>query len=106
MRLQHHGRKAVVDVTHGKLVLGRDVQADFVIEDKRASRLHATIELRRDKFVYIDQSSNGSYITFTEESELQLRREEIVLRGSGRICLGHPFSKDAAGAIDFSCEGC
>jgi class 3 adenylate cyclase len=106
LHLQHHGREAVVDASHSKLVLGRDVQADFVVEDKRASRLHATIELRRDKFVYIDQSSNGSYITFTGESELQLRREEIVLRGSGSICLGHSISKDASGAITFSCEGC
>ncbi|MDD2701603.1 MAG: adenylate/guanylate cyclase domain-containing protein [Sideroxydans sp.] len=104
LRLQHGGREAVVDAAHGKLVLGRDVQADFIVEDKRASRLHATIELRRDKFVYIDQSSNGSYITFAGESELQLRREEIVLRGSGSICLGHSISKDAAGAISFGCE--
>lgn len=106
LRLRHQGREAVVDVAHGKLVIGRDAQAGFMVEDKRASRLHATIELRRDKFVYIDQSSNGSYITFSGESELQLRREEIVLRGSGSICLGHSISKDAAGAIEFSCEGC
>jgi len=106
LRLQHHGREAVVDAAHSKLVLGRDAQAGFVVEDKRASRLHATIELRRDKFVYIDQSSNGSYITFAGEGELQLRREEIVLRGRGTICLGHSFGKDAAGAITFSCEGC
>ncbi len=106
LRLQHGGREAVVDAANGKLVLGRDVQADFIVEDKRASRLHATIELRRDKFVYIDQSSNGSYITFSGESELQLRREEIVLRGSGSICLGHSISKDAAGAISFVCESC
>lgn len=105
LRLRHHGREAVVDVSRGRLVLGRDAQADFVVEDKRASRLHAAIELRRDKFVYTDQSSNGSYITFAGESELQLRREEIVLRGSGSICLGHSFDKDAAGAITFICEG-
>lgn len=105
LRLTHHGRETVVDAERSRIVLGRDEQADFVVEDKRASRLHASIELRRDKFVFVDQSSNGSYITFNGESELQLRREEIVLRGSGIICLGHPLSKDPEGAITFSCEG-
>jgi hypothetical protein len=60
--------------------------------------------LRRDKFVFIDQSSNGSYVTFKGEEELQLLREEIVLRGSGIICLGHPESKDPEGAIAFFFE--
>ncbi len=104
LRLRHQGRERVLDASSGKLVLGRDAQAGFVVEDRRASRLHATIELRRDKFVFIDQSSNGSYITFDGEAELQLRREEIVLRGSGVICLGHALAQDAATAIHFSCE--
>ena len=103
LRLSHHGREILVHAGHAKIVLGRDEQADFVVEDKRASRLHATVELRRDKFVFVYQSSNGSYITFNGENELQLRREEIVLRGSGIICLGHPVSKDPEGAIAFSC---
>jgi adenylate cyclase len=105
LQLSHHGREMLLNGDRHKIVLGRDEQADFVVVDKRASRLHATIELRRDKFVFIDQSSNGSYITFSGENELQLRREEIVLRSSGIICLGHSLSKDPAGAIAFSCGG-
>jgi class 3 adenylate cyclase len=105
LQLAHHGCSMAVTASRPKIVIGRDEQADFVVEDKRASRLHASIELRRDKFVFIDQSSNGSYITFNGENELQLRREEIVLRGSGIICLGHPLSKDPEGAITFACEG-
>ena len=105
LRLAHQGREMVLDAGCTKVVLGRDEQADFVVADKRASRLHATLELRRDKFVFIDQSSNGSYITFNGEGELLLRREEIVLRNSGVICLGHSAGKDAEGAITFSCEG-
>ena len=103
LQLEHHGRQMAVNAEHPKVVLGRDAQADFVVEDKRASRLHATVELRRDKFVFIDQSSNGSFVTVSGESELQLRREEIVLRGSGIICLGHSLSKDPDGAISFVC---
>ncbi len=104
LRLKHGNVEVVVNAARKKIVLGRDELADFMVADKRASRLHATIELRRDKFVFMDHSSNGSYITFNDENELRLRREEVALRGSGIICLGHSLSKDAEGAISFSCE--
>jgi predicted component of type VI protein secretion system len=40
-----------------------------------ASRMHARIERRRDKFVLVDQSSNGTYVRIDGEPEIQLRRE-------------------------------
>ena len=46
--------------------------------------MHARIERRRDKFVLIDHSSNGTYVTMESEPEIALRREEMVLRGRGQ----------------------
>jgi predicted component of type VI protein secretion system len=43
--------------------------------DRKASRLHARIERRRDKFVIVDVSSNGTYCTMDGEPEILLRRE-------------------------------
>ena len=65
--------------------------------------MHAKIERRRDKFVFIDQSSNGSYITFKGENEILLRREELLLRGSGSISFGHTYSKDPSEVVEFFC---
>ena len=74
------------------LTLGRDLASDIVIRDQRASRSHARIELRRDKFVLIDMSSNGTYVTFRGEAEFALKHEEAALRGGGRIVFGHATS--------------
>ena len=104
VRLIHRGQEFVINTDRPSITLGRDNQADIVIEDPLASRMHAIIERRRDKFMFIDQSSNGSYVTIKGEDEIQLRREELVLRGSGSISLGHSYKKDPAEVVEFSCE--
>lgn len=68
--------------------LGRDPAADLRVGDDKASRRHAEIELRGDKFVLVDRSSNGTYIAVEGEKEFLLSREEVVLHGRGRIALG------------------
>ena len=50
--------------------------------------MHARIEFRRDRFVLIDQSLNGTYVQMQATPETVLRRDEIVLEGSGLISLG------------------
>lgn len=103
LRLTHQGEEFTVDISRPGITLGRDEAADIVIQDKRASRMHAKIERRRDKFVFVDHSSNGSYLTIQGEEEVLLRREEMVLRGSGSISLGHAFKKDPTETVEFTC---
>jgi len=76
------------------LTFGRDGQNDVVILDRKASRLHARIERRRDKYVLIDHSTNGTFLAVQGESEVELRREELLLRGRGLIYFGHPSVED------------
>jgi hypothetical protein len=57
--------------------------ADLVVADTQSSRRHAEIELRGDKFVLIDRSSNGTFVQIDGEREFLLSREEVVLRGAG-----------------------
>lgn len=103
VRLVHQGQEFLVNAERPALVIGRDEQADIVVQDRRASRIHARIERRRDKFVFVDQSSNGSYVTIRGETEIQLRREEFVLHGNGSISLGHSYAKDPSEIIEFYC---
>ncbi|HEX5363759.1 MAG TPA: adenylate/guanylate cyclase domain-containing protein [Gallionella sp.] len=105
LKLIHLGETFTVDAAHPAITIGRDEQADIVIEDRRASRMHAKIERRRDKFVFVDISSNGSFVIINGETEIQLRREELVLRESGSISLGHPYKKDPTEVIEFFCQG-
>lgn len=89
----------------GELSFGRDGACDVVVGDRKASRLHGRIERRRDKFVLIDQSSNGTWVQFTGEAEVVvLRREELMLRGSGLIGVGHSPADGEGAPLTFSCQ--
>ena len=91
--LRHGGEERQLDAGHGTFSLGRDAASDIIINDRRASRTHARIERRRDKFVLIDQSTNGTYVAFEGEAEFALKREEVILRGKGRISFGHAYDE-------------
>ncbi len=101
LQLVYRGNKFFVDAAHPCITIGRDESMNIMIQDRRASRMHARIERRRDKFIFVDVSSNGSYVTIKNETEVQLRREELVLRKSGTISLGHTYKKDPTEIIEF-----
>jgi len=102
LKLEHQGHSWTLDHEHASVVLGRDAQCDVVIADRNASRQHARIECRRDKFFLVDQSTNGTFVAFVREAEVVLRREEIMLRGTGRIGFGHSVDLQDAELVTFS----
>ena len=101
--LRHGATERILDESATTITLGRDGQNDIVIADRKASRLHARVERRRDKFVIVDQSSNGTYVTVDGEPEIMLRREELLLRGRGRVAFGHAHAEDPTEFLAFSC---
>ena len=103
LKLSHGARELDLDQNSAPVTLGRDAQNDLVIMDRKASRLHARIERRRDKFVIVDVSSNGTFCAANDEPEISLRREELILRGSGRLSFGHAFAEDPAEAVYYIC---
>jgi hypothetical protein len=103
LTLKHGDRQIELSEATPTLSIGRDLQNDVVIADRKASRMHARIERRRDKFVLIDHSSNGTYVTVHGEVEIVLRREELVLRNRGQMSFGHAYLDDTAEILAFSC---
>jgi len=90
------------DPAKGPLTLGRGGENDVIIDNLRVSRRHARIELRRDKYVLTDSSTNGTWVRFEGENEVALRHEELALHGRGQITLGHPFDPaDRVGTLGF-----
>ncbi len=102
--LRHDERVVALDQTTNLVTFGRDARNDFVIADRMASRLHAQIERRRDKFVLVDWSTNGTYCTLQGEDEIELRREELLLRSRGRISFGHTYLEDPAEVVEFDAD--
>lgn len=103
LRLQYRNVEIVLDNARGNIALGRDQTSDLVVPERMASREHGHIELRSGKFVLVDHSANGTYVTIQGDRELILRREECVLHGRGVIALGLPRAK-ATELVEFVCD--
>lgn len=103
--LQHGATRLILTQAHGSIVLGRDLGCELVVGGHMASRQHARIERRRDKFFLIDQSTNGTFVAFAGEPEIILRREEVMLRSQGRIALGHGVDELTDEVIAFALRG-
>lgn len=101
LAIRYRGKTFILDDKRPLLSMGRDSANDLVIEDRKASRQHARIERRGDKYFFVDQSTNGSYLSITGETELLLRREEALLRGSGTLCFGSSTSDPLADIATF-----
>jgi class 3 adenylate cyclase len=102
LELRHGAKEIVLGNELKTALMGRDAACDLVIADPKASRQHARIERRRDKFFLTDQSTNGTYVTFAGEPEIVLRREEVMLRRSGRITFGHSGADAGGDSVEFS----
>ena len=102
LELRHGAKEIVLGNELKAAAIGRDAACDIVIADPKASRTHARIERRRDKFFLTDQSTNGTYVTFAGEPEIVLRREEVMLRRSGRITFGHSGADAGGDSVEFS----
>lgn len=100
LRLRYNQRWLVINHWKPALNVGRGPTEDLRVEDQRASRHHAEIELRGDKFIIADQSSNGTYVTTGNAPEFVLTREDAVLHGTGWISLGRSRHENPL-AIEF-----
>ncbi len=103
--LRHGADELTLDAGRAGATMGRDPGSNIVIADAKASRHHARIEKRRDKYFLADQSTNGTYLTFDGEREIALRREEVMLRGSGQIRFGHSATEGSGETVDFTVLG-
>jgi hypothetical protein len=96
LQLSHHGREWLFAGDGETIALGREPGNHVVVEDHCASRKHATVERRRDKWVLVDHSTNGTFVTFDGEPEVSVHHEELLLRGAGAIGLGRSAGNPAA----------
>jgi adenylate cyclase len=67
------------------LSIGRSAECDLVIERSWVSRQHAVITVRGGKVELEDRSSLGTYVSPRGGNEFFIRRETVVLTGSGTI---------------------
>ena len=67
------------------LTIGRAAECDILIAVPWVSRQHATVSVRGGKAQLSDRSSSGTYVSVRGGAEVFLRRETVLLIGSGTI---------------------
>ena len=91
-----------VDQWRMGIVVGRAKGCDLLVSDPFASRRHFSIKLVRTHFYLFDHSINGSYVTLESGEEVHVLRREILLDGTGQICVGRSRADRPAEIITFS----
>lgn len=104
LTLTHRGIETKIGPDVSAYTLGRDPDCDLTVESEFSSRKHAKIEYRRGKFVLVDQSTNGTYVSMPGTNNMYLRREEFPLLGEGIIGLGEKIGKQNDRLIYFCCS--
>ena len=89
-RLLLNFRDTTVEVSGERkaINMGRADDNDLVVKGNLISRIHAKIEMRRGKFVLIDQSTNGTFLLNVQGQETYVRRDSAILDNEGTIGLG------------------
>lgn len=101
MRLRYQGEEFLVDANHPSATIGRSEDNSLVIKGNLISRLHCRVEMSRDRFLLVDQSTNGTFVITRQGEELFVRRDSIPLVGEGVIGLGRVVQPGSAQAIHF-----
>ncbi len=99
------GEKEIfIDSNRPAIVLGRQAYNDLVVGEVTASRVHARIEYRRGKFVLIDKSTNGTYVSLDGKKSVFVHNDELVLGARGYLSLGCEVDSESGQAIHFTYE--
>ena len=104
LRLRCQDRELLVDERHSSITIGRAEDNDVVVKGSLISRLHARIEINRNKFVLIDQSTNGTFVQTVDGEESFVHHDSLHLKGQGLIGLGRLPEQGSPHTIGFACE--
>ncbi len=104
LRLRYQGQEVVVDEGRANVSIGRAEDNDLVVKGNLISRLHARVEISRNKFLLVDQSTNGTFVVGTDGEESFLRRDSMQIRGEGLIGLGRAPDSNSSQVIRYRCE--
>ncbi len=104
LRLRYQGQEVLVQESRANISMGRAEENDLVVKGNLISRLHARVELSRNKFILVDQSTNGTFILGKDGEEAFVRRDSMQLRGEGLIGLGRAPDSNSSQVIRYSCE--
>ncbi|MDH5546417.1 MAG: adenylate/guanylate cyclase domain-containing protein [Gammaproteobacteria bacterium] len=103
LKLQAGASVQQVDAQTHEFWIGRHDSCQLVVRSNMSSRFHAKIEYRRGKFMLVDESTNGTFVTSNNE-EVYIRRESVPLVGNGIISIGESAKNNNGQIIEYSLD--
>lgn len=104
LELTHGGTQLQITARDCPVTLGRDKSCTLRFDGDVASRVHGRIEFVHDKFYFVDDSRNGTYLLTPQGEEVFLHRERLPLLGRGVISPGAPIVKQTGEVVRYSCR--
>jgi class 3 adenylate cyclase len=104
LRLKFQDQEILLDERRPHITMGRAEDNDLIVKGNLISRLHARIEINRNKLVLIDQSTNGTFVQNSGGEESFVRRDSVQIKGEGTIGLGKVPDGTPSQTIRFVCE--
>jgi class 3 adenylate cyclase len=104
LRLRYQGQEVFVYDARANITIGRADENDLVVKGNLISRLHARVEINRNKFMLVDQSTNGTFVLGKDGEEAFVRRDSMQIRGEGLIGLGKAPDSNSSQVIRYTCE--
>jgi len=86
------------------VTIGRADENSLVVKGNLISRIHARIEVVKNRYMLVDESTNGTFIQRDDGEEIYVRRDSAELTGKGVISLGRVAPRGAPLAIEYSLE--
>jgi class 3 adenylate cyclase len=83
------------------VTVGRSPECDIVVQRPWVSRHHATFTISNGKARLVERSSSGTFVSMGSGQEVFVRREDILLFGSGVISPGRRSSLDDAQILHY-----
>lgn len=105
LQLRFRGAEMVLDENQPITRIGRLPGNDLVVRAARCSREHGRIERRLDRFVFVDQSTNGTFVTLEKQNEVLVHHKEILLFGRGQLSFGGSALAKGAEVLRFQTVG-
>lgn len=94
-------RRVMVGPSRPLVSLGRGEYNHIILKSAWVSRSHAKVELRRNRFMLVDWSSNGTYVYRPGEPQVFIKQNEYALEGEGVMVLGRPGEAGSPEAVAY-----
>jgi len=98
------GDAVTINAERPVISVGRGVQNNLVVKFELVSRQHFTAQFSRGRCTLTDRSTNGTTIVPDGGARQTVRRDTVVLGGSGNIFLGPLEQPDSTATINYRCE--